>query len=115
MAENELYYALYLYVNHFIGRKTLSLFSGANFEHICRGLICGFAYGAFWLTHTLTHTAKKLGGRSGKFRVIRRGMVERKGSETPQCSRKAAPHTVCNQQVRGSSPFTSSKLGGPAR
>ena len=26
-----------------------------------------------------------------------------------------APHTVCNQQVRGSSPFTSSKLGGPAR
>ena len=22
---------------------------------------------------------------------------------------------ICNQQVRGSSPFTSSKLGGPAR
>ena len=26
-----------------------------------------------------------------------------------------ALYTVCNQQVRGSSPFTSSKLGGPAR
>ena len=34
-------YALYLYVNHFFGCKTLSLFSGANFERICWGRFVG--------------------------------------------------------------------------
>jgi len=41
MAENELCYALYHYVEHFIGRKTFSLFSGANFERICWGRFVG--------------------------------------------------------------------------
>ena len=68
---------------------------------------------SLFLTHTQTHTAKKPDGHSGKFKVIRRGMVEQKGPETPQWSQISALHTVCNQQVRGSSPFTSSSGTGP--
>ncbi len=64
-------------------RKVYSLFSGAKFEQItpalwecCVSLFVG-------LTHTLTHTAKKPDGHSGKFRVKCCAMVEKKGLETP--------------------------------
>ena len=49
MAENELCYALYLYVEHSIGRKTFSLFSGVNFEEGFGFSLYCFAAGALRL------------------------------------------------------------------
>jgi hypothetical protein len=91
------------------------LLCGAYFDRLFSAIVKLFLVRFRLLTHIPTHTAKKAGGHSGKFRVKYRAMVERKGLETPQWSQFIALHTVCNQQVRGSSPFTSSKLGGPAR
>ena len=57
--------------------------------------------------------AEKLCGNSGENRAGNRLYVWWKGPETAGNLPMYALHTVCNQQVRGSSPFTSSSGTGP--
>ena len=57
--------------------------------------------------------AEKLCGDSGAGRARNFLYVCRKALKTARKRSMHAPHTVCNQQVRGSSPFTSYSGTGP--
>ena len=59
-------------------------------------------------THTVTHTPKKAYGNNGNNRSGKHVGVKRKGLKTLVYQRLDAPDSLCNQQVGGSSPSTSS-------
>ena len=88
-----------------------SLLSGANFERICRSRFVGLP-AMFWLTHTPTHTRKNCVEIIEEIGLEPVCMCCWKGPKTAENHPMNAPHTVCNQQVRGSSPFTSSSGTG---
>ena len=60
------------------------------------------------LTHALTHDTKFTYGYSGQNLLIQQGYVERKGVKILQYQAFDLARQICNQQVGGSSPSTSS-------
>ena len=61
------------------------------------------------MTHTVTHTTKRVDGNSGEDRTYLPQYTERKGSKIPENRQMEHPDTLCNQQVMCSSHTTSSK------
>ena len=61
------------------------------------------------MTHTLTHTTKRMDGNSGEDRTYLPQYTERKGSKIPENRQTERPDTLRNQQVVCSSHTTSSK------
>ena len=60
------------------------------------------------LTHALTHDTKFSYGCTGQNLLIQQGYVEGKGPESLQYQAFDLVSRICNQQVGGSSPSTSS-------
>ena len=61
------------------------------------------------MTHTVTHTTKRVDGNSGEDRTYLPQYTERKGSKIPENRQTECPDTLRNQQVMCSSHTTSSK------
>ena len=61
------------------------------------------------MTHTVTHTTKRVDGNSGEDRTYLPQYTERKGSKSPENGQTERPDTLRNQQVRCSSHPTSSR------
>lgn len=72
-----------------------------------RCVLCSYLEEA--LTHTVTHTTKRMDGNSGEDRAYLPQYTEWKASKSLKKQRTEYPDTLRNQQVTGSNPAISSK------
>ena len=61
------------------------------------------------MTHTVTHTTKRVDGNSGEDRAYLPQYTELKASKSLKKQQAECPDTLRNQQVAGSNPAISSK------